>query len=286
MIRQLHKSLFSLLLIALSATATPLKAEVVVLIPPQAFVVSKIAAETLTVTTLLPVSQSLEHFSPSPSHLRALENAKLYLRLGHPAISVEPQLIDQIVSEAKIPTVTMSSKIKLNSYDPHYWLSLQNIKPMIDVVLPELIKLKPEHTALYQQNAAALEAAALALHTELAAKLAPIAGKSFMVFHPSWEYFAESFGLKQIAIEQHGSEPGPRQLEQIISQARQAEIRCVFEEPQLSSAAVKAIAEHIGAKVGMLNPLNQDIFAGVGEAAEKIFQATTNGACSVTVHGD
>lgn len=277
MFSKTFKSLFFLLL---CITASPLKAEVVVLIPPQAFVVSKIAADTLTVTTLLPVSQSLEHFSPSPNHLRALENAKLYLRLGHPAISVEPQLIDQIVKEAAIPSATMSEKIQLKSYDPHYWLSLQNIKPMIDVVLPELIKLKPEHTVLYQQNAAKLEAAALSLHAELSAKLAPIAGKSFMVFHPSWEYFAESFGLKQIAIEQHGSEPGPRQLEQIITQAKQAEIRCVFQEPQLSSAAVTAIAEHIGAKVGMLNPLNQDIFAGVSEAAQKILQATTDGSCS------
>ena len=39
------------------------------------------------------------------------------------------------------------------------------------------------------------------LDGELRRKLAPLAGRSFLVFHPSWGYFAADYGLRQVAIE-------------------------------------------------------------------------------------
>ena len=37
-----------------------------------------------------------------------------------------------------------------------------------------------------------------------------------MVFHPSWGYFADTYGLEQVAIERGGSEPGARWLADLI----------------------------------------------------------------------
>jgi zinc transport system substrate-binding protein len=38
----------------------------------------------------------------------------------------------------------------------------------------------------------------------------------FMVYHPSWGYFARNYGLEQIPIELEGKKPSPRKLLQLI----------------------------------------------------------------------
>jgi len=35
---------------------------------------------------------------------------------------------------------------------------------------------------------------------------------SFLVFHPSWGYFAKEFALNQVAVEIEGREPSPKEL--------------------------------------------------------------------------
>ena len=54
------------------------------------------------------------------------------------------------------------------------------------------------------------------LHKEFTYMLSEHRGKSFLVFHPSFGYFADEYGLKQLAIETGGKEPGPFELEEII----------------------------------------------------------------------
>jgi len=41
-----------------------------------------------------------------------------------------------------------------------------------------------------------------------------------MVYHPSFQYFAKSFGLNQIAIEAEGKEPTPKELQLLINTAK------------------------------------------------------------------
>ena len=42
----------------------------------------------------------------------------------------------------------------------------------------------------------------------------------FMVFHPSWVYFADTYGLEQVAIEIEGKNPKPAQLQQLIEKCK------------------------------------------------------------------
>ena len=42
-----------------------------------------------------------------------------------------------------------------------------------------------------------------------------------MVFHPSWGYFANAYGLKQVPIEIEGKNPKPAQLKELIKHAKE-----------------------------------------------------------------
>ncbi len=60
-----------------------------------------------------------------------------------------------------------------------------------------------------------------ALDAELKALFAGRKGEQFMVFHPSWGYFAEAYGLEQVPVEIEGKEPKPAQLQKLIRHARE-----------------------------------------------------------------
>ena len=58
------------------------------------------------------------------------------------------------------------------------------------------------------------------LDSEIAEALAESGVEKIMVYHSSWAYFARDYGLIEIAIENEGKEPSPRDLERLIAQAK------------------------------------------------------------------
>lgn len=78
------------------------------------------------------------------------------------------------------------------------------------------------------------------------------------MFHPAFGYFADEFGLKQVAIETGGKEASPSVLEKIIEQAKKEGVKIIFVQPEFSQESGKKIAQAINGTVVMLNPLNPD----------------------------
>lgn len=80
-------------------------------------------------------------------------------------------------------------------------------------------------------------------------------GSKFMVFHPSWGYFAKAYGLVQLAIEVEGKEPKPNQLRHIIDTAKREKIKAIFTQQEFSDKSARAIAHELGIKVIKETPL-------------------------------
>ena len=80
-------------------------------------------------------------------------------------------------------------------------------------------------------------------------------GAQFMVYHPSWGYFAETYGLKQIPIEMEGKEPKARTLQEMIQYAGKQKVKAVFVQPQFSAKSAQTIAKAIGCRVLFADPL-------------------------------
>ena len=90
-----------------------------------------------------------------------------------------------------------------------------------------------------------------------------------MVFHPSWGYFAQTYGLEQIPIEIEGKSPKPSQLKTLIEQAKKNRIRVIFAQPQISSKNANLIAKEIGGEVILINPLAENWFMNLRQVAAK-----------------
>ena len=109
-----------------------------------------------------------------------------------------------------------------------------------------LMEQDPEHRAEYETNytrfAAALDQLDRAIRQMLAGKKA----RRFMVYHPAWGYFADTYGLTQIPIESEGKEPGAKTLAFLIEQAKREDIRVIFVQKQFSRRDAEVVARAIG----------------------------------------
>ena len=92
--------------------------------------------------------------------------------------------------------------------DPHVWVSPSLVKHMVGMIRDKLSELDPAYAAEFARNHDAFVAELDALDRELHALLDPLPNRKFMVFHPAWGYFADSYGLTQVPIEREGKEPG------------------------------------------------------------------------------
>ena len=80
----------------------------------------------------------------------------------------------------------------------------------------------------------------------------------FITFHDAFSYFSEEYGLTQHTIisstDSHG-EVTLKTLENIVSLARELNIKIIFAEESASTKTSQVIADEIGGKVLVLSPL-------------------------------
>jgi zinc transport system substrate-binding protein len=140
--------------------------------------------------------------------------------------------------------------------DMHFWLDPDNAVFMIGAIVATLSEADPDNAETYAANAERAAAELEALSGEIEASLAPIADRSFIVFHDAYQYFETRFGLDVAGSITVSPEVAPGAARVAELRARVAELgaTCVFAEPQFEPAVVQTIIEGTEARAGVLDP--------------------------------
>lgn len=154
--------------------------------------------------------------------------------------------------------------------DPHIWLSPALVKQQAEVIRASLESMDPANAPIYQANSQSFINRINALDSQLKEILDGKQGMKFMVFHPSWGYFARSYDLVQVAVEIEGKSPKPAHLKELIELARREQIKVIFAQPQMSKKSAEVIAGEIGAEVVLIDPLGENWFENMTAVAEKL----------------
>jgi zinc transport system substrate-binding protein len=266
------------------------KPKVFVSILPQKFFVDKIGGDCVDVSVMVLPGSSPHSYEPRPSQMKELSKAGAYFSIG---VEFETAWLPKFAnmyktmtivrtdgSIEKLPTDSTEAAEMLKTHDhgpgldPHIWLSPQLVKVQAESIYDALVKMDPEHEPVYTANFTALTGEISAVHDTICRLLMCDSPgkprKTFMVFHPSWAYFAREFGLRQLAIEIEGKEPGPRQLETVFNLARENDIRCIFVQPQFSRQSALAIARQLKARVLVADDLAYDWSGNIISVAKAI----------------
>ncbi len=148
--------------------------------------------------------------------------------------------------------------------DGHLWLDPANARIIARNAARVLGQVDPENRGRYTANAAALVSRIDALDAGLKAALAPVREIPFVVFHDAYQYFEKSYGLRAVGSVTVSAErkPGARRVQEIRDTIRTLGARCVFSEPQFSSAILGTLLEGTNAKTGALDSLGAGLPAG------------------------
>ena len=264
---------------------------VLITLIPQKEMIESIGGEQVIVTVLVPPGQSPHSYEPSPSQLITISKAQAYFTVGS---GVEFELIhlDTIVEQnPHLSVFDCSQGIKVLSYDEHYgknhpdenailnehsgtdphiWTSPENYIQMAEEVYSGLIEIDPDHQNEYFSNYQLFISKIEQLHVNVSNMLKPYDGYSFMVYHPTWGYFGDTYNLTQLAIEENGKQPGPAGVAAIITQAKEENIKVIFVAPQFDTSSANTIAQEINGEVVYANPLMEDYDESIKHLAEEM----------------
>ena len=254
---------------------------VVVSILPHVEFAEKIGGDKVQVTVMVPPGASPHTYEPTPSQLKEVSRAKIYVKVGS-GVEFELAWIDKIISVNKEMLVVDCSKgIKLieaeheheeehehHGVDPHIWLSLKNAKIMVENIYQCLTQIDPVNQEYYAKNKEKYLQELDELDKEIAQALFGKENRKIMVYHPAWAYFCRDYGLEQIPIEKEGKEPTPQGIASLIKQARENNITIIFASPEFSTKTAEVIAKEINGNVVLISPLKRNYLENMRKIAE------------------
>lgn len=154
--------------------------------------------------------------------------------------------------------------------DPHIWLDPILVKTQAKTIADALVKAFPENKDLYIKNLDKFITSLDNLDKFIQEKLKNVKNRSFIVYHPSWGYFAKRYNLKQIPIEVEGKEPKMADLADLINEAKEENIKVIFVAPQFSKKSANLIAKQTDAKVVEIDQLPENWEESIKQTA-KVF---------------
>ncbi|MGP8321292.1 MAG: metal ABC transporter solute-binding protein, Zn/Mn family [Methanosarcinaceae archaeon] len=234
------------------------KLVILVSILPQADFVGHVGGDKVDVIVMIPPGANPATYEPTASQLRSASNAAMYLKVGS-GLPFEEVWLDNICSaNPDVLIVDTSEGVDLISGDPHIWLSPRSVVIQVENIYNGLVQVDTANREYYYQNKENYIHDLKILDNDINESLYGFDNRIFMVFHPSWGYFARDYNLTMIAVEIEGKEPSAGDMTHLIETAKENNITMIFVQPQFSTKSAKVIANEIGGSVVTVDPLPQE----------------------------
>jgi len=238
-----------------------------------------VAGDCATVTALIPPSTGPHDFQAKPGDLAALRQARVLVKNG---LEMEG-FLDKLVASAgnsKLAVIDSSRGITTidspeeeaehghehgedevhghahGAVNPHIWLDPLRAVQQVETIRDGLIKADPSCAEGYKRNAAAYITQLRQLNSEIAGKLKPYSGKTFIAFHDFAPYFADRYGLKaEFLVDVPELNPNPADLQRVAAEVRTTQLKALLSEPQEGQRSFNTLAKDLGVKISVFDPL-------------------------------
>ncbi|GAB4368801.1 MAG: zinc ABC transporter substrate-binding protein [Acidobacteriota bacterium] len=240
-------------------------------LPPQADLARRVGGPRVTVDTLVPEGVFPHAWEPTPRRLALFDGVDLVVAGGLP---FEQRLFDRLRAVAGRDVRIVPPP---QDAPPHFWLDPDRARAQVRALAAALAEIDPRGADDFARRAAALEGELARLADAIGQRLAACRGGAVVTLHGSLEAFAERFGLRELALEHRGHDPGPRRLAAVIGQARAAGVRAVLAERQAGRRPAEAAAAELGVPVVEIDPLFDDYPRGLRALAEAVAGACGTG---------
>ena len=260
---------------------------------PVASWVEQVAGDNVEVLTVIPPGNSPANYQPTTTEMQSLSEADIYFVVQVPTeeaniltkiddFNPDVQLVnlrDEV--SAVYPMRYMSEHHhdgdeeedhdhdadaeeehdhgeEEQTIDPHIWLSPQRAMVMVQVIADTLSEQDSANADTYQSNAAAYIEVLKTADENIKQIVNNMDKKAFMIYHGSYGYFADDYGLEMIALESDGKEATAARMQELVEEAETQGIKTIFYQDEFDDNQAKTIAEELDGVVQNTSPLSAD----------------------------
>ncbi|MCL2229996.1 MAG: zinc ABC transporter substrate-binding protein [Treponema sp.] len=235
---------------------------------------SQIAGDKADVLILVPPGQNPHNYEPTPRQIQALSKAKAWILSGTEFEITLRRKIESLFPNLVIVDGTHGVEFRYlteheghdcddhdhNQHssleiDRHTWLGREPAILMAKHINETFFYFDFINAEYYDNRYLKIISEINNMFDELQIDLAPLSGKSVFVYHPSFGYFLDDFGIVQEAVETGGKEPTPRQLNILMEKIKEEKPAAIFVQTQFPVNAARTLANSAGAQVVELDPL-------------------------------
>ncbi len=279
----------------------------------------QIVQDTVDLTCLLEPGQDPHTFAPSPSAVRAIEEADLVLYGGYdfqPRIQgmIESSVNKVAVFEAAVPNPRMAAphdhehddhghadsheaaeheaehEAELanagdQAPDPHVWHDATYGAALVDEIAAQLVEIAPEQAELYQERVTAIRQELAEIDQWIQAQIntIPADNRLLLTPHDAFGYYADAYGLSVAgALSGLSTEekPSASRLTEIVDQVKQAQVPAIFAEHTTSPDLINTVARNAGVTVAEM-PLFVEGPGGPGTEVETYQEMLIANTCAI-----
>ncbi len=247
------------------------KIQVVTSIPDLADFTARIGGDLVSVESLAKGIEDPHGVPIKPSFVPKLNRADILVVLG---LDAEHSWLPALVDVARNPTILPGNEGLINCAqninpkqipksllrregdvhplgNPHFNLDPVYAKVIAQTIADGLSRAFPIGKAQFQANVQKFHAHLDKKLTEWKKLAAPLRGIKFVSYHQDTIYFAEQFGLQEVAqIEiKPGIEPTQAHLVWLVERMKEQQVSLILREPHYPERLPNWVAEHTGAKV-------------------------------------
>ena len=225
-----------------------------------------VGGEKIDVTLLVPVGVEPHDWEPTIKDVQQMHKSDFIIINGIGFENWVDDLIENNYQGIIVDTSKGISKIQSEEKhdehdhllgDPHIWLNPIFAINQVGNIALAFSNSDPENGEYYMTNTAKYSEKLHSLDSKIRTDLTDCK-RDFIAFHDAFSYFADEYDLNQHTIvtttNSHG-EVTAKTLENVISTARELNIKVIFSEESLNTKTSQIIANEIGGKVLVLSPL-------------------------------
>ena len=209
---------------------------------PLAWVAVRVGGEDVRVVNLTPPGAEPHDVELSPGDVETIRDADLVVYIGG---GLQPA-VEEAVETRTGPSLDV---LRPGETDPHVWLDPVRFGLVAREVAAAL--------GIRDDGRGFSRALAGFLDRDFRSGLADCERRTIVTSHAAFGRLAARYGLTQLSLAGRSpeSEPGPRELEELIEKVRAARATTVFAEPLVSDRVAETVAREADLAVATLDPI-------------------------------
>ena len=230
---------------------------------PLYFFATQIAGDKASIHNITPAAAEPHDYDPTAQDIANIEKGNMLILNG--GVEAWGDKIKNNLKGTNVEVITagdglITKQLTENGQtqpDPHVWLNPVLAKEEAAKITQGFIKVDPTNAATYQQNEKQLDAKLDQVDAEYKKGLASCQSHDIITSHAAFAYLGQRYGLHQVAIAglSPDAEPSAQQLADVSNFAKQNHVQYIFFESLVSPKLSDTIAQEVGAKTLVLDPL-------------------------------